>query len=120
MGKTECRYVAHAKPGSQIALGLKPGVTVVQFEQSIHRGVDFLLKNHVTGAPVVDPEGRPVGMIDITDVVGLLPRDAAAAAARCRSSSHTPTRRAPGIVASSERYVGTWTCSAERTPIRTG
>ena len=26
-GKTECWYVAHAKPGSQIALGLKPGVT---------------------------------------------------------------------------------------------
>jgi len=35
-GKTECWYVAHAKPGSQIALGLKPGVTVAQFEQSIH------------------------------------------------------------------------------------
>src|ERR1700726_413130 len=35
-GKTECWYVAHAKPGSQIALGLKPGVTRAQFEQSIH------------------------------------------------------------------------------------
>jgi len=35
-GKTECWYVAHAKPGSQIALGLKPGVTVPQFEQAIH------------------------------------------------------------------------------------
>jgi mannose-6-phosphate isomerase len=35
-GKTECWYVAHAKPGSQIALGLKPGVTTAQFEQSIH------------------------------------------------------------------------------------
>jgi mannose-6-phosphate isomerase len=35
-GKTECWYVAHAKPGSQIALGLKPGVTRPQFEQSIH------------------------------------------------------------------------------------
>jgi len=34
-GKTECWYVAHAKPGSQIALGLKPGVTVAQFEQAI-------------------------------------------------------------------------------------
>ncbi|HLX85901.1 MAG TPA: type I phosphomannose isomerase catalytic subunit [Terriglobales bacterium] len=34
-GKTECWYVAHAKPGSQIALGLKPGVTKAQFEQSI-------------------------------------------------------------------------------------
>jgi len=35
-GKTECWYVAHAKPGSQIALGLKAGVTVAQFEEAIH------------------------------------------------------------------------------------
>jgi mannose-6-phosphate isomerase len=35
-GKNECWYVAHAKPGAQIALGLKPGVTRAQFEQSIH------------------------------------------------------------------------------------
>lgn len=35
-GKTECWYVAHAKPGSQIALGLKPGVTAAQLEQAIH------------------------------------------------------------------------------------
>jgi mannose-6-phosphate isomerase len=35
-GKTECWYVAHAKPGSQIALGLKPGVTVEQLEHAIH------------------------------------------------------------------------------------
>ena len=34
-GKTECWYVAHAKPGSQIALGLKPGVTREQLEKSI-------------------------------------------------------------------------------------
>ena len=34
-GKTECWYVAHAKPGAQIALGLKPGVTVPQLEQAI-------------------------------------------------------------------------------------
>jgi mannose-6-phosphate isomerase len=37
-GKTECWYVAHAKPGSQIALGLKPGVSVAQLEQAIHEG----------------------------------------------------------------------------------
>jgi mannose-6-phosphate isomerase len=35
-GKTECWYVAHAKPGSQIALGLKTGVTVTQLEDAIH------------------------------------------------------------------------------------
>jgi len=35
-GKTECWYVAHAKPGAQIGLGLKPGVTRAQFEHAIH------------------------------------------------------------------------------------
>jgi mannose-6-phosphate isomerase len=35
-GKTECWYVAHAKPGSQVALGLKPGVTRAQFEVAIN------------------------------------------------------------------------------------
>ena len=34
-GKTECWYVAHAKPGSQIALGLKKGVTRAQLENAI-------------------------------------------------------------------------------------
>jgi len=36
-GKTECWYVAHAKPGAQIALGLQPGVTGEQFERAIHQ-----------------------------------------------------------------------------------
>ncbi|HEY1658878.1 MAG TPA: type I phosphomannose isomerase catalytic subunit [Candidatus Sulfotelmatobacter sp.] len=36
-GKTECWYVAHAKPGSQIALGLKQEATVAQFEEAIHQ-----------------------------------------------------------------------------------
>ena len=35
-GKTECWYVAHAKPGAQIALGLKPGVSVLELEHAIH------------------------------------------------------------------------------------
>ena len=34
-GKTECWYVAHARPGSRIALGLKPGVTRRQLEKAI-------------------------------------------------------------------------------------
>ncbi|MGP0019976.1 MAG: type I phosphomannose isomerase catalytic subunit [Candidatus Sulfotelmatobacter sp.] len=36
-GKTECWYIAHAKPGAQIALGLKPGVTLAQLEEAIHQ-----------------------------------------------------------------------------------
>jgi len=34
-GKTECWYVAHAKSGAQIALGLKTGVTAALLEQAI-------------------------------------------------------------------------------------
>jgi mannose-6-phosphate isomerase len=36
-GKTECWYVAHAKPGAQIALGLRPGATAAQLEEAIHQ-----------------------------------------------------------------------------------
>ena len=36
-GKTECWYVAHARPGAQIALGLKPGVTAERLEEAIHQ-----------------------------------------------------------------------------------
>jgi mannose-6-phosphate isomerase len=36
-GKTECWYIAHAKPGAQIALGLRPGITVSQLEDAIHQ-----------------------------------------------------------------------------------
>jgi mannose-6-phosphate isomerase len=36
-GKTECWYIAHAKTGAQIALGLKPGVSVKELEEVIHQ-----------------------------------------------------------------------------------
>lgn len=43
-GKTECWYVAHARPGAQIALGLKPGVSSEEFGRSIreNRAEDLL------------------------------------------------------------------------------
>jgi mannose-6-phosphate isomerase len=36
-GKTECWYVAHAKPGAQIGLGLKAGATAKQLEEAIQQ-----------------------------------------------------------------------------------
>jgi mannose-6-phosphate isomerase len=36
-GKSECWYVVHAKPGAQVALGLKPGVTRKQLEDAIQQ-----------------------------------------------------------------------------------
>jgi mannose-6-phosphate isomerase len=43
-GKSECWYVAHAKSGAEIGLGLKPGITRVDFEQAIqeNRAEDLL------------------------------------------------------------------------------
>jgi len=37
-GKTECWYALAAEPGAQLALGLKPGVTLGQVEEGIHAG----------------------------------------------------------------------------------
>ena len=43
-GKTECWYVLAAKPGAQVALGIKPGTTRAQFEQAIKdKRAEFLL-----------------------------------------------------------------------------
>ena len=43
-GKTECWYVLHAEPGAQVALGLKTGTTISQFEEAIreNRAEDLL------------------------------------------------------------------------------
>ena len=37
-GKTECWYALAADPGAQVALGLKPGVTLDEIEAGIHSG----------------------------------------------------------------------------------
>lgn len=50
-GKTECWYVAHAKPGAQIALGLKPGISKAQFEAAIHEKRAEQLLNWVNVFP---------------------------------------------------------------------
>jgi len=43
-GKNECWYIAHAQPGAQVALGLRPGVTKAEFERAVHekRAEDLL------------------------------------------------------------------------------
>lgn len=47
-------------------------VPTLSAETQIMAAVDFLLHHHVTGAPVVDPNGRLVGMITETDLLRLL------------------------------------------------
>ena len=39
-----------------------------------------MAQRKISELPVVDAAGRPLGLIDITDVVGLLPREDVAAA----------------------------------------
>jgi mannose-6-phosphate isomerase len=50
-GKTECWYVLDAKPGAQVALGLKPRVTVEEFEVSIHENRAEALLNWIDVHP---------------------------------------------------------------------
>jgi arabinose-5-phosphate isomerase len=37
--------------------------------------VEILRRHKISELPVVDTEGRPVGMLDITDLIGLLPAE---------------------------------------------
>ena len=50
-GKTECWYVVHARPGAQIALGLKPNVTRAQFAESIQENRAEELLNWINVYP---------------------------------------------------------------------
>ncbi|MBE2248028.1 MAG: CBS domain-containing protein [Myxococcus sp.] len=47
-------------------------VPTVPPEMAILDAVDFLLANHVTGAPVVDPDGTLLGMVTEKDCLRLL------------------------------------------------
>lgn len=48
--------------------------------------VRIMADRKISELPVVDADGRPVGLIDITDVVGLLPEDAARTSSRRQSA----------------------------------
>jgi arabinose-5-phosphate isomerase len=47
-------------------------------EKMLRDAVELLSKNKVSELPVVDVSGRPIGLIDITDVLALMPAEAAA------------------------------------------
>ncbi len=50
-------------------------------DDSLDRAVEVLSQHKVSELPVVDDRGRPAGLIDITDVIGLLPGEATGLAA---------------------------------------
>ena len=54
---------------------LAPAVPVVSGAAML-QAIEILAARKISELPVVDDGHRPVGLIDITDVVGLLPHDA--------------------------------------------
>jgi arabinose-5-phosphate isomerase len=44
--------------------------------------VELLSRHKISELPVVDPDGRPVGLLDITDLIGLMPAEEARPEAR--------------------------------------
>ena len=42
-------------------------------EALLSQAVELLSQYRISELPVIDPEGRPIGLIDITDVIGLMP-----------------------------------------------
>jgi len=51
------------------------GPVVVQVGSLVADAVEIIARRKISELPVVDGKGCPVGMIDITDVVGMLPKE---------------------------------------------
>ncbi len=47
---------------------MNPNVLVVQEDMSVEELARFLVESEISGAPVVDPEGRLVGVVSVTDL----------------------------------------------------
>jgi arabinose-5-phosphate isomerase len=59
----------------RIAEVMTVGPTVVQRGMMVRDAVERLASRHISELPVVDQDGRPCGMIDITDVVSWIPSE---------------------------------------------
>ncbi len=53
--------------------------TTVAVGTRLADALDLLSRRKISELPVVDADGRPVGLLDITDLIGLVPTDEAAA-----------------------------------------
>ena len=48
---------------------------MVEVDSLVADAVEMIARRKISELPVVDPQGCPAGMIDITDVVGMLPKE---------------------------------------------
>jgi arabinose-5-phosphate isomerase len=60
-----------------IAEVMTPNPHTVLQGSRVLEAVDILCRHRISELPVVDSSGRPVGLLDITDVIGLLPSEEA-------------------------------------------
>ncbi len=58
---------------------MTPAPITVALGTRVADAVDILCRRKISELPVVDAAGRPVGLIDITDLIGLVPKDEAEA-----------------------------------------
>ncbi len=58
---------------------MTPRPTTIASGAMMAEAVQIMARRKISELPVVDAEGRPVGLIDITDVVAWLPVDRPAA-----------------------------------------
>lgn len=55
---------------------MTPAPTTVRVDAQLGDALNIISKKKISELPVVDHDGHPVGLIDITDVIGLAPRAA--------------------------------------------
>ena len=69
-----------------------------------------MARRKISELPVVDGDGRPVGLIDVTDVVGLFPQVVEGEPATTPKLSSHETWGVVGGDASAERNCGAFSC----------
>lgn len=58
------RPIAEAMTKSPLTIGA---------DSFLHDAVELLSNRKISELPVIDDDGQPIGLIDITDVIGLMP-----------------------------------------------
>ena len=64
---------------------------------SMKEATEILVANHISELPVVDENGYPVGLIDITDVLGVLPHEEASHVEHAADSPYNVVDGSPTI-----------------------
>jgi arabinose-5-phosphate isomerase len=72
--------------------------TSVPHGSMLSDAVTIMAERRISELPVVDAAGKPVGMLDITDIVGLFPERGAAVLTQSSKSSNVPAPKNPALL----------------------